>query len=90
MRFTLSPKLISRLGTGSLQGLLLQEDGTIPQEIILEFSQSTPGWRHENKGPMEYIVVEYNIPCLIDSILALIKQGKEISVETTENLDKEE
>jgi len=83
MRIKLDEENISRLGTASIIGKIDMSSGKLPEKVILEFPQTSLKWRERNKGPKEFIILEYNIPCLINDVLWLIAQGVEVVVEVS-------
>lgn len=73
-----------KLGEGSIIGIITQEftrkDPTLgqPYRVIFTFPRTADGWKSKNNGPKDYIVTEHTIPCLIQDILWLKKQGVEV------------
>jgi hypothetical protein len=81
----LNEETIQQLASNSLIGMLYQLGHTqLPERIELVFPQTSMGWREKNKGPREYLLYEYNIPYLIESILFLIRGGVEVVTKVVE------
>jgi len=81
MRIKIDEETLPRLGNASLIGKIDMSSGKLPEKVILEFPQSSSQWRERNKGPKEFIITEYNVPCLVNDILWLISQGVKVVVE---------
>jgi hypothetical protein len=75
------------LGSASIIGRLPVAENGLPKKLILVFPQTTLA-RRMNYGPKDLILWEYNIPCLIQDVIWLIKQGVEVSVEMPETEEK--
>lgn len=73
---------LQKQGYRGLLGQLLDELLTGEKyEITLVFPQSTMEDLRKHGGPQEWICLEYNVPCLLDSVLALIELGHMVKVE---------
>ena len=73
----LDEEQLARLGKSSLIGMLM-EPGL--KEIELIFLQTSLGWKKQNGGPQEWIIVEYNIPCLIEDVLWFREHGVKVTI----------
>lgn len=79
-------KDIHTFATRSLIGManLSDED----KELELVFPQTSLDWRAKNGGPRDLIILEYNVPCIIDDILRLIERGVKVTVITAGAADE--
>ena len=79
----LDEELLQGVGSSSITGRVVTEMSYkgLPDEIVLEFPQSSTRWREENGGPNQIILNEYNVLCLIEDLLSLIGHGVKISVQ---------
>jgi hypothetical protein len=68
---------LGRLATASLIGLVM-EDGVTELEIT--FLQSSLSWREKNGGPNEWIILEYNVPCLLADVVKLVERGVKVTI----------
>jgi hypothetical protein len=84
MKIVLTEEDIQKQGSASLVGMIMSETHELPQEVELVFPQTGLGWREENGGPLAYIIHEYNIPCLLESVLYLIDKGVNVSISMPE------
>ena len=69
---------LHRMGSLSLLGMISTKFP--PSEVLIQFEQTTIGWKHEHGGPDEVIVPEYFPVCLCDDILSLIKCGYTVTI----------
>ena len=68
------------MGSSSLIGLVAKELGP-PQEIRIEFQQTSLDWRRKHNGADEIIIPEYTPMCLCQDVLTLGKLGYTVEVE---------
>lgn len=78
-------QFITKLGSNSLIGYLVTQFKSIPKKLILKFPTSSLAYCQKNKGPFQYIVSDFNIPCFLEDVLYLISEGVKISVTTFED-----
>lgn len=77
----LDEKGLQSLATASITGrVMTMNNNNLPNEIVLEFPQTSLSWREKNGGPNEIILYEYNILCLVENLVSLIGEGVKISV----------
>lgn len=79
---TIDEDKLQRLGSASLIGMVA-EDGLKELEII--FPQTSIDWRARNGGPEEWIVNEYNVPCLIEDVVWFMENGVKVKIGYTED-----
>lgn len=78
-------KMLETFGTRSLVGKVndhLQDLQALPNELVLEFPQTSLGWRQQHGGPDQVIMNEYVLPCFIEDILWMAEHGVKVSVST--------
>lgn len=78
-------QFITKLGSNSLIGYIVIQHKSIPKKLILKFPLSSLAYCQEHKGPFQFIVSDFNFPCMLEDILHLISQGVEISIVTFED-----
>jgi hypothetical protein len=84
---TLDDTVLTTWGSGSLIGYL----GTpLPSNVVIEFLQTSTGWRAANGGPAQWIINEFIIPCLLKDILHLVSLGCKVSIrEKTKEIEND-
>ena len=87
LRIELREDDLIKLGSASLIGRMPIREGSLLKKLILVFPQTTLA-RRMDRGPKDLILLEYNIPCLIQDVVWLIGQGVEVSVEMPETEEK--
>lgn len=77
---------LERIGSGSIEGFLMESlvnhnKKFFDVEMVhLRFPQTTIEWKKRNHGPKEFIVFEHTIPCILNSVIQLQKQGFQVSI----------
>lgn len=89
IQLTIDEKFIQNAGGNSLLGALAEKNMMLMAEekkctIELIFPQTTMNYKRKNKGPKDFIIYEYNIPCLIMDIIYLQNLGHEIKISMPE------
>lgn len=86
-RLYITQETMETLGAGSLTGMLVHKlkdlglDISILSELELVFKQTSVEWRKKNNGPNYWIMPEFSIMCLMESVLWLNKQNIRVTVE---------
>ena len=81
----LDEEQLARLATGSLVGLIVKN--YIPDwrelEVVLQFPEDTLAACQDRKppGPREIILLDHNVPSLLESIFWLQEQGATVKLE---------
>lgn len=73
-------EFLETCGHASLQGLLAKQGIFGPEEVTLLFYETSTAWRAQHGGPDLYMVPEFGIPCLLESVLSLMEKGYKIHV----------
>lgn len=74
-------EFLSSLGTGSLIGIVLSKNKRqLPKKLILQFPQSSLDFCKKNKGPRDLILTEYNVPCLLESVIWFMNSGTLVEI----------
>jgi hypothetical protein len=78
----LDEETLQGVGSASITGRVVTEMSHtgFPDEIVLEFPQSSSRWRRENSGPNQIILNEYNVMCLVEDLLSIVGHGVKVSV----------
>lgn len=72
---------VETCATGTLTGILLRKDYTLPKFVILRFPKHTLAWCKENKGPYIQLMPEHMLPCLLEDMLQLMTRGIVFTIE---------
>jgi len=77
---------IPNIGSMSLAGKIVEailargEGFFSPKNVTLLFETTGTGWKEENEGPYMMEIPEFTIPCLIQDILSLVRQGVHVDI----------
>jgi len=73
----INQRFLESCGTGTLTGTVLKDDEPLASitKVVLEFEQTSLGWRQAHGGPDSWIMPEYTIGCLIEDVLRLQARG---------------
>ncbi len=74
---------IDTFGTASLIGMANLSDADTELELV--FPQTSLQWREKHQGPRACVVLEYNLPCIIEDILLLIERGIKVMMVIVED-----
>lgn len=76
-------KFLETFATGTLVGTIATKyNFGVPKKVVLVFPESSIHWRRRNDGPVQWIVNEYVIRCLIDDVLKLREWGVDVQLTT--------
>lgn len=76
---------LEKFGSSSLTGRLAKLGTIRPCPLVVEFEESSAGWRERNDGPEIVLIPEYVPACLCEDVLALTGRGFTITVRAWEN-----
>jgi hypothetical protein len=82
-RLIVDERYLSTFATGTLIGGLLTQLGQLPKVLVLEFLQTSYGWRERHGGPASWAMNEFVIPCLMADVIKLRDYGVIVEIITT-------
>jgi hypothetical protein len=73
----INQRFLECCGTATLTGTVVKDGEPLMSitRIVLEFEQTSLGWRQAHGGPDSWIMPEYTLGCLIEDILSLQARG---------------